>query len=93
MPRAVKGQRFGGRVAGVPNKATSLAREAIANFVDDNAPKLNQWLDEIYKKDGPRAAFDCVKDLFEYHVPKLARTELTGNDGGPVKYVFGWDDT
>jgi len=23
-------------------------------------------------------------DLLEYHIPKLARTELTGKDGAPV---------
>lgn len=78
------GEHRGGRIAGVPNKSTAAAREAIARFIDGNAPKLNQWLDEIYNQDGPLAAFRCVGDLLEYHVPKLARTELTGNDGQPL---------
>lgn len=74
-----------GRKAGVPNKATAHAREAIARFVDDNAPRLQAWLDEIAKKDGPKAAFACVLDLLEFHIPKLARTELTGKDGQAVQ--------
>jgi len=70
-----------GRPVGSPNKATGLAREAIARFVDDNTPRLQEWLDQIAEDKGPEAAFRCVLDLIEYHVPKLARTELTGKDG------------
>jgi hypothetical protein len=68
-----------------PNKSTARAREAIALFVDNNAPRLQGWLDEIAESDGPKAALDAFKDLIEYHVPKLARTELTGEGGGPVQ--------
>jgi hypothetical protein len=28
--------------------------------------------------------------LLEYHVPKLARQEITGKDNGPVKVQIGW---
>jgi len=73
-----------GRPPGVPNKATANAREAIARFVDGNADRLNGWLDQIEAQDGPKAAFNCFTDLLEYHVPKLARHELTGKDGGAV---------
>lgn len=74
-----------GRVKGVPNRATSQAREAIARFVDGNAERLNEWLEEIYAQDGPKAAFNCFTDLLEYHVPKLARHEHTGEDGAPLQ--------
>lgn len=70
-----------GRRKGVPNKATASAREAIAAFVEKNTPKLDRWLDKIEREQGAAAAFRCVQDLLEYHVPKLARTELTGKDG------------
>lgn len=79
-----KGKKTGGRVKGQPNKATANAREAIAAFVDANVPRLNAWLDEIAATDGPAAAFRCVESLIEYHVPKLARTELTGHEGQPL---------
>lgn len=80
----MKGRKFGGRAKGTPNKVTANAREAIARFVDGNADRLQGWLDQVAENDGPKAAFECFKDLLEYHVPKLARTELTGKDGGAV---------
>lgn len=73
-----------GRPAGAPNKATANAREAIARFVDGNSERLQGWLDQIAAEEGPQAAFKCVVDLLEFHVPKLARTELTGKDGGAL---------
>lgn len=78
------GFKTGGRRAGTPNKATASAREAIARFVDGNADRLQEWLDKIAESDGPRAAFNCFTDLLEYHVPKLARNEHTGKDGGAI---------
>ena len=83
--RFKKGQKGGpGRPKGLPNKATLAAREAIAAFVDGNADRLQGWLDQIAEEKGPQAAFDCFSTLLEYHVPKLARTELTGQDGQPL---------
>jgi hypothetical protein len=75
------------RPKGTPNKATAHAREAIALFIDGNTPRLQAWLDQIATQDGPKAAFQCVVDLLEFHVPKLARTEISGKDGGPVSTV------
>jgi hypothetical protein len=83
--RFKKGQKGGpGRPKGLPNKATLAAREAIAAFVDNNADRLQGWLDQIAEEKGPQAAFDCFSTLLEYHVPKMSRTELTGQDGAPL---------
>lgn len=76
-----KGRKTGGRVAGTPNAATAHAREAIAAFVDGNSHNLERWLAIIEQENGAKAAFEAVVGLLEYHVPKLARTELTGKDG------------
>ena len=75
-----------GRPAGVPNKSTTRAREAIAAFVDANVDRMAEWLDAVAadEKQGPAVAFKMLMDVMEYHVPKLARTEHTGKDGGPV---------
>lgn len=78
------GRRGAGRPKGVPNKTTTAARAAIASFVDGNAERIQGWLDEIYAEKGAQAAWDCFVDLVEYHVPKLARTELTGLNGAPI---------
>ena len=81
-----KGQKGGpGRPKGLPNRVTANAREAIARFVDGNAERLQGWLDQIAQDQGPQAAFACFTTLLEYHVPKLGRTEHTGENGGPIQ--------
>jgi hypothetical protein len=42
-----EGKKTGGRVAGTPNKATNEARQAIASFVNGNAHRLTEWLDQV----------------------------------------------
>lgn len=69
------------------NKTTANAREAIARLVDGNAERLQEWLDQIAEQDGPQAAWRCMMDVIEYHVPKLSRTEHTGADGGPIQIL------
>lgn len=66
--------------------ATANAREAIARFIDGNADRLQGLLDEIAVVDGPLAAFRCITDLMEYHIPKLARVTHAG-DGGAKPLV------
>jgi len=63
-----------GREKGVPNKATTKAREAIALFVDDNSEKLQTWLDQV-AADNPAEAFKLFQSVVEYHIPKLSRAE------------------
>ena len=86
-----------GRPAGSPNKATSDARQAIASFVDGNAHRLAEWLDAVAEGDAekdikpnPAKAFELFQSVVEYHVPKLARSEVTGVDGGPQEMVIKW---
>ena len=83
-----------GRPKGSPNKSTALAREAIAKFVDGNADKLQQWLDEIAmnEKLGPKVAFDCFMQVAEYHVPKLARTEQVQDTTAVITHIYKWQD-
>lgn len=35
-------------------------------------------------KPNPAKAFELFQSVVEYHIPKLARTEVSGKDGGPV---------
>lgn len=89
----------GGSRAGRPNKATADARQAISAFVDGNAHRLQEWLDQIAEgvKDdtgeyvvqpNPEKAFGLFQSVIEYHVPKLARTEVTGKDGSDIKVTL-----
>ena len=78
------GKREGaGRPEGSPNKATADVRKAIAAFAEDNVSKLEDWLERV-AKDNPKAAADLYLRALEYHIPKLARSELTGIDGEPL---------
>ena len=90
-------KKTGGRTAGTLNKTTQQAREAIALFVDGNAHRLTEWLDTVANGDpdhdikpNPAKAFELFQSVVEYHVPKLARTEVTGADQGPVEMVVTW---
>ena len=79
-----------GRPPGRKARAIKSGREAVALFVEMNVDRLQSWLDEIAIIDGPLVAFRCVTEIIEYHIPKLARTEHTGANEGPVEIVFSW---
>jgi hypothetical protein len=78
-----------GRPKGVPNRSTQIVREAIANLLERNAPNMDKWLNEVASED-PYKALDLMNKLSEYHIPKLARTEVTGMDGGPQEMKVTW---
>ena len=86
-----------GRKPGVPNKSTTMAREAIARFVDGNAHKMQEWLEQVadgVKNDedkyvvlpNPEKAFGMLQSVMEYHLPKLARSEQVGDETAPVRH-------
>lgn len=94
----VKGQSGNkkGKAKGTPNKATANARAAIATFIDESAEEAMGWISQIADgvddKDGnvvekpdPKGAFDCWQKLLEYHIPKLARTEIKNADDEAFK--------
>jgi hypothetical protein len=78
-----------GRQKGVPNKSTAAVREAIAKMAELNAPRFSNWLDQVAAK-SPEKACDIYLRAIEYHIPKLARTEVTGTDGQPVALQVTW---
>jgi hypothetical protein len=82
-----------GRPAGSVNKATAAVREAIARMAEDNAGNFVSWISQVADK-SPEKACDIYLRAIEYHIPKLARTEVTGDGGGPlsIKVVSGVDD-
>ena len=71
-----------GRKAGVPNKATTEAREAVKALLDANLPFIQSWLlstaegifdDKTGKyivQPNPAKACEIVQNLVEYSVPK-----------------------
>lgn len=95
-------KKTGGRKAGVPNKVTQEAREAVKALLDANLPYLQSWLqttaDGIYDDatgkyivlPNPGKACDIVQNMVEYAVPKLARTEVVGDEKQPQRMVISW---
>lgn len=83
------GYRPGASRKGVPNKATTAAREVVAKFVDGNLDRLQAWLDQIAEgvwdeaegkwvvPPDPLKAFQMVTTLLEYHIPKLQRVDMS----------------
>lgn len=71
----VKGQSGN---AGGRSPQLARAREAIAKVVDHSATELADWMLEIRQKEGAREAMKAFVALAEYALPKLARTEITG---------------
>ena len=96
-----EGYKTGGRKPGSVNKATADARRAIAQFVDGNAHRLTEWLDQVaggvkttdpdtgeekfVVPPNPAKAFDMFQSVVEYHVPKLARMEVAGDKENPLE--------
>jgi hypothetical protein len=91
-----------GRKAGVPNKVTTEAREAIKALLDSNLPYIQSWIqstaegiyDDLAGKwivqPNPAKACEIVQNLVEYSVPKLARTEVVGDAKAPQRMVISW---
>lgn len=77
-----RGAKTGGRQKGTPNKATTDVRAAIAAFASANVGRMSEWLDAI---EDPAKAMDLYLRAIEYHIPKLARSEVTGAGGGALQ--------
>ena len=95
-------KKNGGRKAGVPNKVTQEARELVKQLLDANLPFLQSWIvstaegildDKTGKyivQPNPAKACEIVQNLVEYSVPKLARTEVVGDEAKPIHYRLSW---
>ena len=103
MGKFEKGHKMSkGRPKGVPNKATQEAREAIKALLDNNLPFIQSWLvstaegifdDQSGKfivNPNPAKACEIVQNLMEFSVPKLARTEVVGDEKAPQRLVVSW---
>lgn len=79
-----------GRHKGIPNKATTAFRDTVTKLLEGNSENVAIWLEQVAtgshgKDPAPDKALDLLAKLAEYAAPKLARTEITGPDGGPMQ--------
>jgi hypothetical protein len=91
-----KGEKrpYQGRPKGTPNKVTQEFRETVQMLLDENRENVSRWLTLVAEGDGsehskpdPGKALDLLSKLAEFAAPKLARTEHTGEGGGPVRVI------
>lgn len=59
-------------------------REEFKAFLEHASPKIVELWESLLI-DNPKEALSVIKDYAEYVLPKLARTELTGQDGGDIQ--------
>lgn len=74
--------KTGGRTAGTPNKVTKEAREKFKWLLDMYAP---EEMESDFRQLSAKDRLFFVTDLAEFVIPKLSRTELTGEGGNPIK--------
>jgi len=82
-----------GRPKGSLNKATKTFRETVSAMLEGNAENVQKWLETVAYGDGdqvkpdPKGALTLLAQLAEYATPKLARTEVVGDDENPLNMV------
>jgi hypothetical protein len=92
-----------GRKAGVPNKSTVAFRDTVQALLDDNRENVALWLKQTAegsrnRKVGgktvpgrppdPAGAARLLAQLAEFAAPKLNRSEVVGEGGGPLTVVI-----
>lgn len=80
-----------GRPRGAQNKSTTAMREAMTLLIENNLDKMDAWLERIAEED-PKAAFQCMMGLMEFHLPKCSRVqfqhEKAEEENKPQKSIF-----
>jgi hypothetical protein len=79
------GRKTGGRVAGVPNKATVDVRAAIAMFAKAHVEQMGEWLMGV---EDPAKRLDLYLRAIEYYIPKLGRQEIELDVGGNLASIL-----
>jgi hypothetical protein len=86
-----------GRPKGAVNKSTGILKEAIAELLNRNSESMDDWLKMVATgseahniKPDPAKALDIMTKLSEYHIPKLARTEVAGDSEEPIEIRVRW---
>lgn len=83
----MKRQKTGGRQKGSENKATKEIKEAYKLLIEANIPNLTSWLERV-AEDEPKEALKYLSALSEFVIPKLGRTEFSGEIDSTVTVKF-----
>lgn len=95
--------RSPGRPKGVPNKATTAFREVVQGILDENRDNVSKWITQVAegskarkvagklvpgRAPDPAGAARLLAQLAEFAAPKLNRSEVVGEGGGPLTVVI-----
>ena len=89
-----RGNAGKGRPKGAQNKVTREFKQTVQMLLESNKDNVARWLTLVAEGDGtdspagrpnPAKALELLSSLAEFAQPKLARTEHTGEGGGPVE--------
>jgi hypothetical protein len=77
LPRghAPKRAKTGGRARGTPNRVTTNVRAALKDLADNNADRIQAWLDRV-ATENPAEALRLYLALIRYVVPVLSATAI-----------------
>ena len=90
MAKFKKGDpKIAGRKKGTPNKKTAQWENFVEYCMNSGLEKFQQEMDKLQGK----AFTDTFINLIEYHKPKLARTELTGDGGNAIEIKITREDS
>jgi len=68
---------------GSPNVKTKAIRDAYKEFIENNTDQFQGWLERVAETN-PAKALELVAGLSDFVLPKLARTELVGDEEQPL---------
>jgi len=101
---SVRNLNRAGRPKGATNRVTREFRETVQRLLDDNRQNVALWLRQVAEgrpavvRDGvvihpatppdPEAALLRLAQLAEFAAPKLSRSEVSGEGGGPLTVVI-----
>ena len=78
------GQKFGGRTKGTPNADNKPIKEKFNQLMDGYS--IEQMKVDLMAIEKPEERLKIIIGLAEYFLPKMARVELTGEDGNAIEY-------
>ena len=75
-----KGKKYGGRVAGTPNKVSSITKAAIAELLADYQ-ESGQLRDDFYSSEvTPKDRLYIAEKMMQYVMPKMQAVAFTEAD-------------
>jgi hypothetical protein len=95
IKRNIENLNRNGRPKGSPNKVTKQFRDTIQQLLENNSENVELWLTQVAvgdedNKPDPKGALDMLAKLAEFAAPKLARTEVVGDEKQPQRMVVTW---